>query len=187
MGRAAFACLFLAATTAFAQVDPKKLTTPPSTRWFSLDRTSTGYVAGGNLDGTLWAFHVPGFEMKRLGGADSSTFSVDGKVVQVRAVPRKLIKGADAGMLEAHKRYEQEHQAGSAKGVAFRDHDLCRNAQVPHQQWLAKSGAITQAVVTFEVGNYVLMVVSPYENERRARVVAETLDEVCRSFRREKS
>lgn len=184
------AIAFLAASgAAFSQVNPETLAAPPSERWFTLDRTSAGYVAGGNLAGTLWAFHVQGDKMKRLGSEASTTFSIDGVVLQVRPVPRSVIKGAASGVLEAHKRYEQEHQAGTTPGVTFGSHDLCRGAKIPFQQWTAQraSGGLVQAYVTFEVGDYVMMIVAPYENEVRRTAVARALGDACRSFRREKS
>ncbi len=189
MKRLAIFAFLAAATAPFAQVDPKAVAPPPSERWFSLDRTSSGYVAGGNLAGTLWAFHVRGFDMKRLGGAASTTFSIDGVVMQVRPVPRSVIKGAAGGVLEAHKGYEQEHLAATAKDVTFGNHDFCRGAKVPFQQWTAQRAgdAMVQAYVTFEVGDYVMMVVAPYENEARRKVVARAIEDVCTSFQREKA
>src|SRR5690349_12662463 len=101
------ACMLFVAFTpiAHAQLDPKTLQTGPETRWFNLDRTTTGYLAAGNLAGTFWAFHVRGQEMKRLA---VTTFALDGVVFQVRAVPRNVVKGG-TGMnaLGAHKAFEQ--------------------------------------------------------------------------------
>ncbi|HUQ28368.1 MAG TPA: hypothetical protein VM051_07230 [Usitatibacter sp.] len=176
------------ANACLAQGDPATAMPPPSERWFSLDRTSSGYVAAGNLAGTLWAFHVRGFQMKRLGGAASTMFSIDGVVMQVRPVPRSVIKGAASGALQAHKRYEQEHQAATNPNLTFGDHDLCRGAKVPFEQWTAQRAgdAMVQAYVTFEVGDYVMMVVAPYENEARRKAVARALEDVCTSFQREK-
>jgi hypothetical protein len=187
MKRIAAWVLLAAATMAFADIDPNTLQAPPSERWFSLDKTSTGYVAGGNLAGTLWAFHVRGEQMKRLGAEASTTFSLDGAVIQVRAIPRTVVTAGTGDILAAHKRYEQEHQVSATKGVTFGDHAFCTGAKVPHAQWTAQSGGLVQAYVTFEVGDYVLMVVSPYENEARRAVVANALQDVCTSFRREKA
>lgn len=182
------ACTLFAAwmPLAQAQVDPKSLQPGPETRWFNLDRTSAGYVAAGNLAGTFWAFHVRGQEMKRLA---ATTFSLDGVVLQVRAVPRSVVKGgAGPNALDAHKAYEQEHLAGEAKGTTFRDHALCREAGVPHQQWISQAPAgISQAFVTFLVGDYVLMVVSPYESKARELVVERAIGEVCSTFRTQKA
>ena len=178
------ACAVFAACIplARADVDPKSLQQGPETRWFNLDRTSTGYLAAGNLAGTFWAFHVQGLEMRRLA---PTTFSLDGVVLQVRAVPRSVFKGG-TGMnaLGAHKAYEQAHLSGSAKGTKFRDGGFCREARLPHQQWISQvAGGISQAFVTFLVGDYVLMVAAPYENEARERVVERAIGEVCASFR----
>jgi hypothetical protein len=169
-----------------AQVDPKSLQQGPETRWFNLDRTSTGYVVAGNLAGTFWAFHVRGQEMKRLA---PTTFSLDGVILQVRAVPRSVFKGGTgAKPLDAHKAYEQDHLAGEAKNTTFRDHGFCREARTSHQQWIAKAPAgISQAYVTFVVGDYVLMVAAPYENEARERVVERSIGEVCSTFRTQKA
>src|SRR6476646_472891 len=91
MKRLAACALFAACIPhAHAQVDPKSVQQGPETRWFNLDRTSTGYVAAGSLAGTFWAFHVRGQEMKRLA---PTTFSLDGVILQVRAVPRSVFKG----------------------------------------------------------------------------------------------
>jgi hypothetical protein len=182
---AAFAFFIASATLAHAQVDPKTLQKGPETRWFNLDKTSTGYIAAGNLAGTFWAFHVRGQEMKRL---EVTTFGLDGVIFQVRAIPRKVIKGG-TGMnaLGAHKAFEQKHLS-QTKGTAFRDHDFCRDAKVPHQQWISQApGDMSQAYVTFLVGDYVLMVMSPYENEVRERAVEHAIGEVCSSFRTERS
>jgi hypothetical protein len=184
----AFAAALAAASfTAAAQVDPDTLKAPPSARWLSIDRTSTGYVAGGVLGGMAWAFHVQGTEMKRL--QSDSTFSIDGVVLQLRAVPRAAIPNAATNVLDAHKAFEQKHQQESAKGaVRFGDHAYCTQAKFPHGQWTARglAGArqITQAIVTFEVGDYVLMVAAPYENEAREQAVARAIADVCASFRR---
>jgi len=169
-----------------AQVDPKSLQQGPETRWFNLDRTSAGYVVAGNLAGTFWAFHVRGQEMKRLA---ATTFSVDGVVLQVRAVPRSVVKGgAGPNALDAHKAYEQEHLSGEVKGTTFRDHALCREAGVPHQQWISHAPAgISQAFVTFLAGDYVLMVASPYESKARELVVERAIGEVCSTFRTQKA
>src|SRR6185295_9960217 len=91
----------IAATNAAAQINPDTMKEPPSSRWFSIDQTSNGYVAGGNLEGTAWAFHVQGVEIKRLGDRNSTTFSVDGAVIQVVPVPRGTIPGAESNVLEA--------------------------------------------------------------------------------------
>src|SRR6478736_8793260 len=110
MKRLAACALFAACIPhAHAQVDPKSVQQGPETRWFNLDRTSTGYVAAGNLAGTFWAFHVRGQEMKRLA---VTTFALDGVVLQVLAIPRKIIKGG-TGMnaLGAHKAFEHQHLA----------------------------------------------------------------------------
>ena len=180
--RAAIAFFAALATLARAEVDPKTLQKGPETRWFNLDRSSSGYIAAGNLAGTFWAFHVRGQEMKRLA---ATTFSLDGVVLQVRAVPRSVVKGgAGPNALDAHKAYEQEHLAGEVKGTTFRDHALCREAGVPHQQWISQAPAgISQAFVTFLVGDYVLMVASPYESKARERVVERAIGEVCSTFR----
>lgn len=160
----------------------------PVDRAFSLNRSSTGYVAAGNLAGTLYAFHVRGLELKYLGTGSPPMFSIDGVVMQVKIVSRAAFGGAPGKTLETHKRYEQDYQARESKGITFRDHDMCRNAKVPHQQWLAESpGGLAQAYVTFEVGDYVVMVVAPYENERRRQVVANAIGDVCGSFSREKA
>jgi len=84
------ALVFFAAFGPFAhaQIDPKAPQAGPETRWFNLDRTSTGYIAAGNLAGTFWAFHVRGQEMKRLA---VTTFALDGVVLQMLAIPRKII------------------------------------------------------------------------------------------------
>lgn len=175
--------IFAAATGALAQpaqVDPKTLQAPPETRWFNLDRTSSGYIAAGNLAGTYWAFHVRGQQMKLLA---PSTFSLDGVVLQVRAVPRKVLKAGASDPLGAHKAYEQKHLAGTVKGVEFRDHDFCRTAQAPYQQWIAQApGGIAQAFVTFVVGDYVLMVMAPYESAGREELAARAIGEVCTTF-----
>ena len=187
MRRAAASLFFLAAACAFAQnkVDPKTLQAPPETRWFNLDRTSTGYIAAGNLGGTLWAFHVRGFEMKKLA---PTTFSLDGVVLQVRAIPKSVLKATGASsILGVHKAYEQKHLAATIKDVTFRDHDFCRSAVVPYQQWIAQApGGISQAFVTFAVGNYILMVMAPYENARREELAARAIGEVCTTFQEPK-
>ena len=167
---------------------PKELQKHPVDRAFSLSRTSTGYIAAGNLAGTLYAFHVRGHELKYLGTASPPAFSIDGVVMQVKIVPRAAFGGPPARMLQSHKRYEQEHLARTEKGMKFRDHEMCGKAKLPHQQWLAESpGGISQAYVTFEVGDYVVMVVAPYENERRRQVVTPAIGDVCESFGREKA
>jgi len=181
----------IAPAIAAAQLNPDTLQTPPASRWLSIDQTSNGFVAGGNLRGTAWAFHVQGAQMKRLGDKNSTTFSVDGAVIQVVPVPRGTIPGADSNVLEAHRKFEQEHQRrNSPKGIEFGEQGFCRGAQFPHQEWTARmpsvKGPVMQAVVTFEVGNYVLMVVLPFENEARERVVARTIGDICASFRRQK-
>jgi hypothetical protein len=182
----------IAPAIAAAQVNPDTLQAPPAARWLSIDQTSNGFVAGGNLDGTAWAFHVQGTQMKRLGERNSSTFSVDGAVIQLVPVPKSAIPGASASnALEAHRRFEQEHQRGkSPQGAEFVTQGFCQGAQFPHQEWTARlpsvKGPVMQAVVTFEVGNYVLMVVLPFENEARERVVARTIGDICATFRRQK-
>ena len=180
------AFVFLAAFGPFvhAQIDPKTLQGGPETRWFNLDRTSTGYIAAGNLAGTFWAFHVRGQEMKRLA---VTTFALDGVVLQVLAIPRKIIKGG-TGMnaLGAHKAFEQQHLA-ETKGTVFRDHSFCRDSKAPYQQWISQApGDMSQAYVTFLVGDYVLMVMSPYESEARERAVERAIGEICSTFRTEK-
>jgi len=45
---------------------------------------------------------------------------------------------------------------------------------------------MSQAYVTFLVGDYVLMVMSPYESEVRERAVERAIGEVCSTFRTEK-
>jgi hypothetical protein len=186
--RRLFAGALLAAfaTFACAQVDPKTLQGGPETRWFNLDRTSTGYIAAGNLAGTFWAFHVRGQEMKRLA---VTTFSLDGVILQVRAIPRSVVKGG-TGMnpLGAHKAYEQRHLSEETPGSTFRDHDFCREAKVPHEQWISQApGGISEAFVTFLVGDYVLMVASPYENDVRERAVERAVGEACSTLRLEKA
>lgn len=183
---AALLAVVLAPTLAAAQVDPKAPGKGPETRWFNLDRSSTGFIAAGNLAGTFWAFHVRGHEMKRLA---VTTFSLDGVILQVRAVPRKAVEGG-SGMnpLGAHKAYEERHLSQDTKGTTFGDHDYCRDAKVPYQQWVAKApDGISQAFVTFLVGDYVLMVGSPYENDIRERRAAQALAEVCSTFRVQKN
>ena len=187
MKRLALFLLFAAGIAlAHAGVDPKSVQQGPETRWFNLDRTSTGYLAAGNLAGTFWAFHVGGQEMKRLA---ATTFSLDNVVLQVRAVPRSVFKGG-TGMnaLGAHKEYEQRHLADETKGTTFRDHAFCREAKAPHQQWISQApGGISQAFVTFLVGDYVLMVAAPYENDARESAVARAMGEVCASFRTQRA
>lgn len=181
---AAFAFFAAFGTLAQAQIDPKALQKGPETRWFNLDKTSTGYIAAGNLAGTFWAFHVRGQEMKRL---EVTTFGLDGVIFQVRAVPRNIVKGG-TGMnaLGAHKAFEQKH-LGQTRGTTFRDHNFCRDAKVPYQQWVSQApGDMSQAYVTFVVGDYVLMVMSPYESEVRERAVERAIGEVCSTFRTEK-
>jgi hypothetical protein len=181
----------MAPLVAAAQVDPKTLQAPPVARWFSIDQTSNGFVAGGNLGGTAWAFHVQGEKMKRLGDKNSTTFSVDGAVIQVVPVPRSVIPGASAGVLDAHRKFEQEHQRrNSPQGIEFAEQGFCRGAQFPHKEWTVRMpsvrGPVMQAIVTFEAGDYVLMVVLPFENEARERVVARTIGDICTTFRRQK-
>ena len=181
----------IAATNATAQFNPDTLKEPPVSRWFSIDQTSNGFVAGGNLEGTAWAFHVQGVEMKRLGDKNSTTFSVDGAVIQVVPVPRGTIPGADSNLLDAHRKFEQEHQRrNSPKGIEFSEQGFCRGAQFPHQEWTARMpsvrGPVAQAIVTFEVGKYVLMMVLPFENDARQRAVARTIGDICTTFRRQK-
>jgi hypothetical protein len=176
------------AAIALALVLARDLPPPPVERGFSLNRSSTGYIVAGNLSGTLYAFHVRGEKLKYLGTASPPVFSIDGVVMQVKIVAHSAFGGPRAAMLQTHKRFEQEHQARSTKGVAFRDHDLCQGARYPHQQWIAQAqGGISQAYVTFEVGDNVVMVVAPYENEQRRKVVAEAIGDVCRSFATEKA
>jgi len=78
----------------------------------------------------------------------------------------------------------------SPKGVEFATQGFCRGAQFPHQEWTARMpsvrGPIAQATVTFEVGDYVLMVVLPFENDARQQAVARTIADICTSFRRQK-
>ena len=170
---------------AFAQLDPKTVQPGPETRWFNLDRTSTGYIAAGNLAGMFWAFHVRGQEMKRLA---VTTFAFDGVVFQVRAIPRSIIKGGKGmNALGAHKAFEQQHLA-ETKGTTFRDHNFCRDSKVPFQQWISQApGDMSQAYVTFLVGDYVLMVMSPFESEVRERAVERAIGEVCSTFRTERA
>jgi len=179
--------VFFAALPAFAQVQIEQNAPQrgPETRWFNLDKTSTGYIAAGNLAGTFWAFHVRGSEFKRLA---VTTFSLNGVILQVRAIPRSIVKGG-TGMnaLGAHKVYEQQHLLEEAKGTTFRDHSYCRDAKQPHQQWTSQApGGLSQAFVTFLVGDYVLMVASPYENAAREQGVERALGEVCSTFRIQK-
>lgn len=183
------AILVIALAPALACVradDPKTREKGPETRWFNLDRTSAGYIAAGNLAGTFWAFHVRGHEMKRLA---VTTFSVDGVIVQVRAVPLGIVKGRAAmNPLGAHKAYEQRHLSREAPGTTFSDHGYCRDAKVPYQQWTSKApGGISQAFVTFLAGDYVLMVASPYENDLRQRGVERAIGEICSTFRLQKN
>ena len=180
----AAAALFIIANCTFAQtmqLDPKTMEPPPESRWFSLDRTSTGYIAAGNLGGALWAFHVRGQEMKKLA---ATTFSLDGVVLQVRAIPKKALKiVGPANVLGAHKAFEQKHLAATMQNVAFRDHAFCQSARVPYQQWIAQvPGGIAQAFVTFLVGDYILMVMAPYENPKREELAARAIGEVCTTF-----
>jgi hypothetical protein len=187
MKRLAACALFAACIPlARADVDPKTVQPGPETRWFNLDRTSTGYVAAGNLAGTFWAFHVPGQEMKRLA---PTTFSLDGVILQVRAVPRSVFKGGTgADPLGAHKAYEQDHLLAQARGTTFRDQGFCRGATAPHRQWISHSpGGISQAFATFLVGDYVLMVAAPYESEARERAVERAMGEACASFRTQRA
>jgi len=182
------ACALFAAfaTCAQVQVDPKTLQQGPETRWFNLDRTSTGYIAAGNLAGTFWAFHLRGHDMKRLA---PTTFSLDGVILQVRAIPRSAVKGG-RGMnpLGAHKAFEQEHAAGETKGLTFRDHAFCRGAKVPYQQWISQApGGISEAFVTFLVGDYVLMLAAPFENATRERGVERAIGDACSTFRLQKA
>jgi hypothetical protein len=181
----------IVSTIAAAQFNPDTLQLPPVARWFSIDQTSNGFVAGGNLDGTAWAFHVQGTQMKRLGDKNSTTFSVDGAVIQVVPVPRTAIPGAGDNVLDAHRKFEQEHQRrDSPKGIDFTEQGFCRGAQFPHREWSVRMasvrGPVAQAIVTFEVGKYVLMMVLPFENEERERVVARTINDICTTFRRQK-
>ena len=148
--------------------------------------SSSGFIAAGNLSGNLWAFHVRGQEFKWL-REPSKLFAIDGVVMQVRLVNRATFPVTVPSVLQAHRKYEQEYQAKASPGVTFADHDMCRNAKLPHQHWLARSAAVSQAYVTFEVGDYVVMVVAPYENEVRERAVARVIDDVCSSFVREKT
>ncbi len=182
------ACAFVAAFASLvhAQIDPKPLEKGPETRWFNLDRTSTGYIAAGNLAGTFWAFHVRGHEMKRLA---VTTFSLDGVILQVRAIPRSVVKGG-TGMnpLGAHKAFEKEHASGETPGIAFRDHNFCRDPKVPHEQWVSQApGGVSQAFVTFLVGDYVLMLAAPFENEIRERAVERAIGDACSTFRLQKA
>src|SRR3954468_2383206 len=108
------AALIVAANAAFAQGAPIVPGPAPSERWFSLNRTSAGYLAAGNLAGTFWAFHVRGeTEVKILGDA---TFALAGAVIQVKPVPRRIFADTKGGVLEAHKRFEQKHQSETTKG-----------------------------------------------------------------------
>jgi hypothetical protein len=183
--------LFFCVATAASAAAPDAPNTPqpaPSERWFSLSRTSSGYLAAGNLGGTLWAFHVRGDDLKSLGSGSPPMFSINGVVLQVKAVSRAVLKSSASDILDAHRKYEQDYQARTLASVTFRDHDMCRNAKVPHRQWIAQSPpGISQAYVTFEVGDYVMMIVAPFEDERRRQAVARVLDDVCVSFQREKS
>ena len=104
----------------------------PADRAFSLNRTSTGYIVAGNLSGTLYAFHVRGEKLKKLGTASQPMFSIDGVVMQVKIVPHAVFGGPAASMRETHKRFEQAHQARTTKGVTFRDHGLGSGAKYPH-------------------------------------------------------
>lgn len=191
---AAVASFFAAAALAQQPQMPKDLQPPPSERWFSVTRSSTGFLAGGNLNGTLWAFHVRGEGFKWLDKGNPPAFAIDGVVMQVKVVNRHLIATTGPSILREHKRFEQDYQAKSTRGVTFRETDICRNAKIAHQQWIAQGPAgasgkpgIAQAYVTFEVGDYVLMVVAPYENEARQRAVERVIDDVCSSFVREKA
>jgi hypothetical protein len=98
-----------------------------------------------------------------------------------------VLAETNGGVLEAHKRFEQKHQSETVKGVTFGDHAMCRDAKFPFQQWTAKRGALVQAYVTFEVGDYVLMIVAPYENEARREAVERAIEDVCASFKKEKA
>ena len=187
MNRIAAIVFALFAASAFAQqVEmPKNLQPAPSERPFSVTRSSTGFLAAGNLGGNLWAFHVRGQDFKWL-REQSRLFAIDGVVMQVRIVNRSNFSITLPSVLQSHKKFEQDYQAKASPGVTFGDHDMCHNAKVPHQHWLAKSAAITQAYVTFEVGDNVLMVIVPYENEERRKAAARVIDDVCSSFVRER-
>lgn len=187
MNRIAAVAAFLVAAAAFAQPPemPKDLQPPPSERPFSVTRSSAGFLAAGNLGGTLWAFHVRGQEFKWL-REPAHLFAIDGVVMQVRIVNRSAFPVTIPSVLQAHRNFEQEYQKKASPGVTFADHDMCRNAKLPHQHWLAKSASVTQAYVTFEVGDNIVMVIAPYENDVRRRAVARVLDDVCTSFVRER-
>ena len=187
MNRALALVASLAFASALAQQIqmPKDLQPAPSERPFSITRSSTGFLAAGNLGGNLWAFHVRGQEFKWL-REPSQLFAIDGVVMQVRIVKRSAFQVTGPSVLQAHRKFEQEYQAKATPGVTFGDHDMCRNAKLAHLHWLAKSAAITQAYVTFEVGDNVLMVIVPYENEERRKAAARVIDDVCSSFVRER-
>ena len=177
----AAALLFAASTGPLAQINPETLQAPPSRRWFSLDETDAGFVAGGNLEGTAWAFHVRGEDRKRL---DPTTFAVGGAVINVKVVPRSALPKTSTNVLAAHKRWEQDHQQRNAKSpIQFAEHPFCNASKVAHEQWTARVPSdprgIVQAVVTFEVGDYVLMVSAPFESEKRLQAVARAMADVC--------
>ena len=194
MNRIVAAIASLAAAAALAQQIemPKDLQAPPSERWFSITRSSAGFLAGGNLGGTLWAFHVRGQDFKWLGKGNPPLFAIDGVVMQVKVVNRRLVTMTGPSILREHKRFEQDYQARNNKGVTFHETDICRNAKIAHQQWIEQAPAapgkpgIAQAYVTFEVGDYILRVVAPYENDVRKQAVERVMDDVCSSFLREK-
>lgn len=178
------------ALAAAQAIDPRKLPPASSTRWFNLNKTSTGYVAAGKLGDEIWAFHVRGDELRNFPETSSPTFSIDGVVLQVKAVHRGAFASDGHDVLEAHRKYEQEFERKRAEGaIQYTDTRVCAGAKLPHREWVAQSTrgeTVSRAYVTFQVGDYVLMVVAPYENELRARTVARAIDEICRSFTREK-
>ena len=179
--KALAALLLVVSSAAFAQINPDTLQAPPSKRWFSIDLTDTGIVAGGNLEGTAWAFHIRGEGFKRLG---DTTFAIGGAVMQVRVIPRSVLPKEATDVLAAHKKFEQDYQNRNAKGaMQFAAHPFCIGTKVPHEQWTARlpgdTTGIVQATVTFRVGDYVLMVSAPFENETRLQAVARTMGDVC--------
>jgi hypothetical protein len=174
------------AKKALAEYYPDVSLEPATGPWLEVRKRDGLLVFSGQVEGTRWAFVIPGSDIKQAEG--QPVMMVDGLLLQIRPVSRKAFESEPGPMLDAHRGWEQKYQRESFPDASIAPNAMCKGAITGYREWKAtfagNKNYKEQVYMTFEVGpTSVMMMNSAYTNDEEKKKVEDLVANICRTWK----